>query len=124
MISFLFLANVRLSVSRNKRNIVANISLLATETMRNWTTAKGSWSRNICTAPSDYKIVRILSSKSSSTSYRDRNHHIDRPRPRRGSLVKKFEIMSDTRGNDVGNCTSDDVFMDVIFNKVKVKIQP
>lgn len=115
-------ASVRLSISRNKRNIVANISLSARETMRNWTTAKGSWSRNIWTAPSGYEIVRILSSKSSTASYRDRNHHIDRPRPR-GSLVKIFEIMGDTRGNDVGNCTSDDVFMNIFFNRVKVLIK-
>ena len=115
--------NVRLSISRNKRNIVANISLTATETMRNWTTAKGSWSRNIWTAPSGYQIVRILSSKSSSASYRDSNHHIDRPRRIRGRLVKTFEIMGDTRGNDVGNCTSDDVFLSVFFNRIKVLIK-
>jgi hypothetical protein len=37
--------------------------------------------------------------------------------------VEIFEIMGDTGGNDVGNCTSDDVYMNVYFNEIRGKMQ-
>lgn len=115
--------NVRLRISSDKKRVEAVIYLHAKETQRDWTEARGSWTRTVWTAPTNYKITKINSSTYSEASYRDNNHHLDRPRVKGGSLVNKFEVMGDTRGNDVGNNTSDDVFLNVYFNQVSVTIQ-
>jgi hypothetical protein len=39
-----------------------------------------------------------------------------------GGFVRRFEIMGDTLGDDVGNCTSDDVFLSAAFDPVQVRL--
>jgi hypothetical protein len=34
--------------------------------------------------------------------------------------VQRFEILGDTGGNDIGNCTLDDVYVKVFFNQIQV----
>ncbi len=116
-------ARVKIFIDENDRSkIVAHLYLKAKETRSNWTEAIGHWYRTIYRAPRGYEFSKILSDDFSQANYRDYDHDIDRPKITRGSLVKSFEIMGDTPGNDVGNNTSDDVFMNVHFNIVKVNI--
>ena len=37
--------------------------------------------------------------------------------------MQTFEIMGDTGGNDVGNCTAGDVYMNVYSNEMRGKLQ-
>lgn len=99
------------------------LTLHAIETKSDWTEARGSWTYDVYTVPSGYKITRIVSSAVSEANYTDSNHSLDRPAVTRGTLVNRFEIMGDTGGNDVGNCTTDDVYMNVYFNTMQVEIQ-
>ena len=99
-------ASARLEISSDRRSIDAVMSLDAKETQRDFTHARGTFRRRVFTAPNGFKVQRILSGTSSSAAYRDTDHDIDRPIVH-GGLVRQFEIMGDTRGNDVGNCTND-----------------
>jgi hypothetical protein len=113
----------RASLERRNSNteIWVNLYLHAKETRADWTEARGSWSRHLWTVPSGETIINIISHQSSSAYYRDTDHDLDRPSVTGGNLVRRFEIMGDTGGNDVGNCTADDVYMSVTFNQVRVK---
>ncbi|MEZ4884075.1 MAG: PLAT/LH2 domain-containing protein [Chitinophagales bacterium] len=116
-------AFARLQLSNDKKRVEAVLYLHAKETKSDWTEARQTWTETIWTAPSGFVITDILSSAESKVSYTDTDHDIDHPDIKGGNLVRIFEIMGDTNGNDVGNCTSDDVYMDVYFNKVSVKIK-
>ena len=106
-----------------KTRIRLTLSLHAKETKSDWTEARGTWSYTVYTAPSGYKITRILSNVVSEAAYTDNNHKLDIPKVTRGNLVRRFEVMGDTGGNDVGNCTTGDVYMNVVFNTVRIEIQ-
>ena len=103
--------------------IALNLSLYAVETRKDFTEARGNWQFPVCNVPSGYKINRIITSAKSDTSYRDSNHKLDFPAIKNGTLVRKFEINGDTRGNDIGNCTTGDVYMNVHFNSARLEIQ-
>jgi hypothetical protein len=106
------------------REIWVTLHLHAKETRSDWTEAEGTWERKLWTAPTGKRIASIESDRFSEASYRDTNHSLDRPSVRGGALVSKFEVMGDTGGNDVRNCTSDDVYMNVYFNDIQVKLRP
>jgi len=114
-------ASASLQIKNSNKEVWVNLYLHAKETRSDWTEARGTWSRYLWPIPSGYSIVNIVSDQSSNASYTDTNHDLDRPAVQGGSLVYKFEIMGDTWGNDVGNCTTGDVYMNVYFNPVKVR---
>jgi len=114
-------AKASLDIKNSDKEIWVSLYLHAKETKSNWTEALGTWQQHLWTVPSGYTIDMIVSDKSSNASYRDTNHGLDHPAVQGGSLVSKFEIMGDTWGNDVGNCTTGDVYMNVYFNPVTVK---
>lgn len=116
-------ANASLEIRNSNREVWIVLYLHAKETRSDWTEAERTWSQRLWTAPSGSNIVNIVSDESSNASYRDTDHDLDRPTVRGGTLVSVFEIMGDTGGNDVGNCTSGDVYMNVYFNPVQVRIQ-
>jgi PKD repeat protein len=113
---------VNLRVEGNKR-VYADYYLSARETRSDWTTAEGRWSKLLWTAGQGQSIVQINSDMRSETSYRDTDHALDRPSISGGTLVKKFEIMGDTGGNDVNRCTADDVYMNIHFNPIKIQVR-
>lgn len=115
-------AKARLSL-HNRNRIALNLSLYAVETKKDFTETRGNWQFPVCNVPSGYKINRILTSARSDTSYRDTNHKLDFPAIRNGTLVRRFEINGDTSGNDIGNCTTGDVYMNVHFNTARLEIQ-
>lgn len=106
----------------NEKEIYVDLYLHEKETRSDWTECLGNWSRRIYTAPSNWKIKRILTDLGSTTAYRDTDHDLDVPTITGGRLVRKFEIMGDTGGNDVGNCTAGDAYMNVYFNDVKLEV--
>lgn len=116
-------ARVSLDTRNSETEIWATLYLHAKETKSNWTEAEGTWQRKLWTAEPGYKIVSIDSDRSSEAHYTDTDHSLDKPSPTGGTLVSAFEIMGDTGGNDVGNCTADDVYMNVYFNEIFGKMQ-
>lgn len=116
-------ATVSIAIRNSNTEIWATIYLHAKETRSDWTEAEGQWNKKLWTAPSGKKIVDITSDTYSETSYVDTDHDLDRPPVRGGNLVRQFEIMGDTGGNDVGNCTSDDVYINVRFNDIHARVQ-
>lgn len=117
-------ARATLSIRNNSTEVWVDLYLHAKETTKNWTEAEGRWEEKLWTAPAGMVIHKIKTDIESNTSYNDSNHELDKPAIRGGSLVKQFEIMGDTEGNDVGNCTDNDVYMNVYFNPVKVVLVP
>lgn len=116
-------ARASLELRNSNKEVWVILYLHVKETVGDWTEAEGSWPQHLWTAPSGWLIVSIESDQSSNASYRDTDHELDRPGVQGGSLVQRFEIMGDTGGDDVGNCTSDDVYMNVYFNMIRVKIR-
>ena len=112
----------RLEQPTNTR-IDVKIYLHAIETMWDLTEAEGSWTFQVYTAPSGWVIDDIITDKYSEANYTDTQHHPDKPRVQGGNLVNSFITMGDSGGNDVGNCTRDDVYVTVEFNQVTVRLK-
>lgn len=117
-----------------KTRLRLDLDLYAVETKSDWTEARGDWSYTAYTAPSGYYIKSVESNKSYSRGYYiDKDHSLDKLTQSGGTesgykitggkLVKQFDFKGDTGGKDIGNCTTDDVYMNVHFNSVKVTVQ-
>jgi hypothetical protein len=113
---------VRTSATLELRNsnteVWVKMFLNAKETRDDWTEAEGNWDRLLWQVPPGSTITSINSSMASQASYTDTDHSLDSPAVTGGSLVSRFEVMGDTGGNDVRNCTDDDVYLNVQFNPV------
>lgn len=114
-------ANAELRID-DARKIYVDLFLHEKETKHDWTECQGDWTKLIYTAPNGWEIKSIKTDMISTTSYRDTDHSLDVPVVSGGDLVKRFEIIGDTHGLDVGNCTSGDAYMNVYFNDVRVEI--
>ncbi|MCJ7446385.1 MAG: hypothetical protein MUO72_01700 [Bacteroidales bacterium] len=100
--------------------LYVHIRFHAKETTSNYTECNGEWLFTLYTPPTNYFISDYY--KYSSASYTDSNHDIDYPVVSGDDFVQKFIIMGDTEGNDVGNCTTDDAFLTVVFNLIHIEI--
>lgn len=114
-------ANATLRVVDN-RKVYVDMYLHERETKSDWTECEGKWSELVYKAPNGWVISNIITDMISTTSYTDIDHRLDIPEVSGGRLVKKFEIMGDTRGLDVGNCTAGDAYLNVFFNEVRLEI--
>lgn len=101
------------------QEIWAVLYLNAKETRSDWTEAEGNWDRRVWSVPTGQKVNSIDTDLESNAGYVDTDHDLDRPSVRGGTLVSRFEVMGDTGGNDVGNCTADDVYLNVYFNEIR-----
>lgn len=97
-------------------------TLHAVETERDYTEALRTKRELIYTAPPRTTILSIESDTWSRAKYTDDDHDLDYPDVT-GGLVKYFEILGDTGGDDVGNCTSDDVYMNIYFNTISILLK-
>lgn len=113
-------ANAYLFTTNRGKDLKVRVYLKARETKRNWTTAERSWTFPIWSAPFGKKIVGWTPNGTARTHYVDQNHQLDIPSITGSNLVRRFEIKGDTKGNDVGNCTHDDVYMNVHFQPVSI----
>jgi hypothetical protein len=105
---------------RNLRELWATVYMHAKETQHDWTEAEGTAEYLVYRHPGTKRIVRILSDLHSSGGYTDTNHatdFIDRPA---GELVRQFECIGDTRGDEAGIRTG----VRAHFNPIKIEIEP
>lgn len=102
-----------------EKEIWVVMALHAKETRSDWTEAQGNWEKKLYTTQTGQKVNSIDTDRASNASYVDTNHALDTPSVSGGTLVRKFEVMGDTGGNDVGNCTADDVYLNVYFNEIR-----
>jgi hypothetical protein len=107
--------------TRNGRELWVRIYLHEKETRSDWSEAEGSREFPIWTAPDGTTILDYSPNQPSTAAYTDTNHQLDIPTVNGSALVQRFEIMGDTGGDDIGNCTNDDAFMRVTFNTIQVK---
>jgi len=117
------IVRANLATEKEGTEVWVIIYLHMKETQRDFTEAEGTFRQLLYTAPAGKKVTAILSDSSSEAQYTDTNHELDSPAVRGGTLVCKFEVMGDTRGNDVGNHTDDDSYANVYFNEVRLKVE-
>jgi hypothetical protein len=107
--------------TKNSRELWVHIFLRARETQSDNSQAQSSWNYPLWTAPIGSTIIQYSPDQPSTTEYVDTNHQLDIPPINGSALVQRFEIMGDTSGDDIGNCTNDDVYIIVTFNQIQVK---
>jgi len=90
---------IRLS-SPDHFRVIATVTMQAVETHSDWTTAYGTQTFSIYTAPDGYKILRINGPTSVTHAYLDDNIKPDFFQP--GLPVRQLEYMGDTEGDDAG----------------------
>lgn len=110
-------ARVNIYVEGN--TIKARVYMSARETKSDWTTAEGSSVFNIYTAPSNRRIIGIVSDKETSASYTDSGHSEDFFEKGSGELIQRFAFVGDTDGDEAGTRTR----VKVTFNRVVVKLK-
>ena len=113
-------ASAVLFTSGDQKELWAHIELHVKETKKDWSEAQGSWDLPIWPGKLNAKITGFTPAGPSTAEYRDRNHQLDIPSIGGSALVQRFEILGDTGGNDIGNCTLDDVYVKVFFNQIQV----
>ncbi|MFK7922912.1 MAG: hypothetical protein AB8H47_13185, partial [Bacteroidia bacterium] len=106
----------------NEREVWVEIFFNVKETKSNWTEARYRESYKLKTIPVGFKFNRFLSDQETSWNYTDTDHALDTKTFTSAHLVKEFRAKGDTGGDDVGNCTSDDAYLSVWFNKVRIEI--
>ena len=99
--------------------IKAKVYMRARETKSDWSTAEGSGIFNIYTAPSNRRIIGIVSDKQTSANYTDSGHSEDFFEKGNGELIKRFAFVGDTDGDEAGTRTR----VKVTFNRVVVKLK-
>lgn len=110
-------ASVRIYIEGN--NVKAEIYMKAKETKSDWTTAEGSTTKTIYTAPSNRTIEAILSPLNSGGSYIDNNHNDDIFQMGYSELIKRYAFTGDTSGDEAGTKTK----VVASFNAVRVRLK-
>jgi hypothetical protein len=79
----------------------------AKETTHDWSEVDGcrGW-ETLYTAPSDRRLIRLLSGIPGPWSYRDSGHEDDTIEYPQGMIVRKFVAVGDTVGEEAGSRTS------------------
>jgi hypothetical protein len=96
--------------------------MLQQETKSDWSTARLDVTFWLYTASPGQTITHIWNATRSTFSYVDTNHTLDRFYPP-DNLVQEFDVMGDTRGNDIGNCTADDAYLSVYLEPIWVWVE-
>lgn len=111
--------SARVNIFVDGNTIKARVQMRARETKSDWTTAEGSGVFNIYTAPSNRRIIGIVSDKETSASYIDSGHSEDFFEKGSGELIQRFAFVGDTDGDEAGTRTR----VKVTFNRVVVKLK-
>src|SRR5688572_21610239 len=107
--------------TKNESELWVRISLHVIETKSDWSEAAGDWEYALWSGPIGATITDYAPTAPSTAEYRDDNHQPDRPSVSGSGLVQRFEINGDTEDDDIGNCTNDDVYIQVHFGEIQVK---
>ena len=103
------------------RELYIDINMHQIETRSDWSEAQLSRNFRLYTAPFGRVITTILNGDVSDHFYVDTDHAVDRFFPS-DNLVQEYRVIGDTKGNDIGNCTSDDAYLSVTLEPVWVWI--
>ena len=111
----------------NERELWArvNFSLAQTEKTNfdEITTASKLLEKRIWLAPAGYRINSIKTDLKTSFTHTDRDTNVDVVQFSANELVDRLEILGDTEGEDVGDCTNDHSYLTVMFNPIKVGLK-
>jgi len=113
-------ASARLLITKDGNRLMLVSTLEAKETQNDFSLATGKWRTRLYSAPRGFKITGIRGKRVSAVTYTDNNHWREFFEP--DGFVDWIKINGDTRGNDIGNCTSDDTYMHLRLNPIVVKI--
>lgn len=111
--------NARVNIYIDNNTIKARVRMQARETKSDWTTAEGSSVFTVYTAPSNRRIISIVSDKETNVNYIDSGHAEDFFEKGSGELIKRFAFVGDTDGDDAGTRTR----VKATFNRVVVKLK-
>jgi hypothetical protein len=87
------------------------------------TTATKLLEKRIWLAPYGYRINSIKTDLKTTVSHLDRDINVDVFQFQANELVNRLEILGDTGGEDVGDCTNDHSYLTVLFNPIKVGLK-
>ena len=110
---------VELSILNFNTQVWADIYMKAEETRADWTTAEGTESFLLYTAPAGKEIKQILCPQYDQISYLDSNTNPDNFERGVGGPVLRYEFHGDTEGNDAGTNTK----VIVEFNPIQVELE-
>lgn len=101
---------VRLGLTQTPERIDATITMRAEETESDWTTADGTITRTIYTAPSGWAIQALVGETESADGYIDDDHAEETLFP--AGPAHRFVVTGDGEDDDVGRHTKVDVFFE------------
>jgi hypothetical protein len=104
---------------RNSNELWASVFMHAKETMKDWTEAEGTAEYLVFRDARLTRINRIMSDVHSFHGYTDTNHGTDFLELPAGELVRQFECVGDTVGNDAGIRTG----VRAHFNPVTIEVE-
>lgn len=107
---------------KGSNELYARVYIKAEEDRSNWTTAEGAQDYWVWRAPPNKAIIGFQPDYSEDY-YKDNGHSEVSRSPSNGGPVYQFITKGDTKGNDVGNCTGDDVYLKVLFNPIEVTLK-
>jgi hypothetical protein len=111
--------SARLSI-RNARELWATVYMHAKETQSDWTEVEGTADYLVYKHPMVTRILRIVSDTYSFSRYVDTDHEVDYLDMPAGELVRQFECVGDTSGEEAGLRTG----VRVHFNPIRLEIEP
>jgi hypothetical protein len=115
-------ASASLAVDSTGQALQVNFFMHQIETKSDWSEAQLERSFRLYTAPFGQRITFIWNATYSEIFYVDTNHALDRFFPA-DNLIQEFAIIGDTRGNDIGNCTADDAYLNAFLESLWVWVE-
>ena len=100
----------------------AHVHYRVKETTSNWSEAVLNEYITLYTAPAGRTIAYINSDTYVSFNYTDTSHGLYHANFGPNEAAWRFIMNGDTPGNDIGNCTTDDAYLTVNFNPVRITL--
>jgi len=114
-------AFVQLFISGGTR-VRAHVYYKVRETTANWSEAVLNEYITLYTAPAGRTIASINSDDYVGFNYTDASHGLTYVNFGPNQAAWRFIMNGDTQGNDIGNCTTDDSYITVNFNPVRITL--
>jgi hypothetical protein len=102
------------------KSLILTLGMRAVERTPDYTTAEGTQEYEIYRADPGYKISRIYTDTETPHFYRDTNTSNDIFDMGQSDLVKTFNFVGDTSGNEAGDKTR----MTVLLNRILLEVKP
>lgn len=110
-------ARVWLCTGNNATELYVHLGMYQRETQSDWSRALLQKQLQLYRTPAGQVIRLIWNATISEIYYIDTDHALDRFFPT-DTLAQEFQIMGDTRGNDIGNCTADDAYLTAYLDTI------